>query len=241
MEKKNRKPLIVEFEASHDGCPAIESTLKVHDSSTRYIMTSGSDGKNTYGVEEFRSPEIEKLVEKYAKHPGIRKIDVLMKKGDRALVSIIYPKDTLFVHSAGRTGCVVLPFTGTVGGVDHYTILAPSEKSYAKLMALLEEKFEFKLKSKHFLKPKEELALDAFNTSGFLKLASANKLLTERQVAAFELACKRGYYARSKKTTLEELARELGISKPAYAELLRKAESKLLPVFNEILALLRLR
>lgn len=236
---ETKKPVIMEVHAQHDGCPAIAATSKVAGSTVRYIMTTGSDEKNSYGVEEFRSPQVGKVIEQYARHPGIRKIDVLMRKGDRALVNLVYPKDTLFVHSARKTGCVILPFTGTVDGVDHYTILAPSKKSFDGLMGLLDEKFEFKLKYKHFLKPKDELALDAFNTSGFLALASANRLLTDRQAEAFQHACKMGYYARPKKATLEELALGLGVSKPAYAELLSKAEGKLLPVFNEILALIR--
>ncbi len=238
LMEKTKRPLIMEIEAHHEGCPAIETSEKIKDSSTSFISISGTDKHGEYVVQEFRSPEIEKFIQKFSKHKGVKKLEVLMESKEKAVVRTL-SKDSLFVESAGKTGCVVLPFTGTIGGIDRYTLLVPSQKSFDKLNKLLEGRYDFRLKSKHFLEPKEELALDTFNTTGFLKLASASKLLTKKQIDAFELACKMGYYARPKKVNLEELARESGISKPAYAELVSKAESKLLPVFNEILALLR--
>ncbi|MFH0817294.1 MAG: helix-turn-helix domain-containing protein [Candidatus Micrarchaeota archaeon] len=237
MEKK-RQPLIIEFEAHHEGCPTIETSEKVKGSSDRVISISGADSHGVYHINEIRSPDINKFLEKISKHRGVKKLDVLLKGKDTAMVRLLTDK-SMFVDSVGKTGCIVLPFTGTKHETDYYTLLVPSQKSFEKLNELLEGHYDFKLKSKHLMKPKEELALDTFNTSGFLKLAEANRILTQKQADAFELACKRGYYERPKKARLVELASEFGISKPAFAELLSKAESKLLPVFNEIVSMIR--
>ncbi len=237
MEKR-KQPLIIELEAHHEGCPAIETSEKVKDSSIKVVSVSGADKHGEYGIYEVRSPEIGRFIDGISKHEGVKKLDLLMKSRDRAVVRML-TKGSLFVDSVAKTGCVILPFTGTINEMDRYTLLVPSQKSFHNLNQLLDDKYSFKLKSKHYLKPKEELALDTFNTTGFLRLAEGSRMLTKRQLEAFELACKSGYYARPKKVNLGDLAREFGISKPSYAELLSKAESKLLPVFNEILALLR--
>jgi predicted DNA binding protein len=236
--EKTKRPLIMEIEAHHEGCPTIETSEKIKDSSGKVISISGADKHGVYHINEFRSPDIEKFIEHVSKHKGVKKLDVLMKDKNKAIVRLLTSK-SMFVDSVGKTGCVVLPFTGTIHETDYYTLLIPTQKSFDKLNELLEGKFDFKLKSKHFLKPKEELALDTFNTTGFLRLAEATNMLTKKQADAFELACNRGYYSRPKKVNLEDLGHEFGISKPAYAELLSKAESKLLPIFNEILAMLR--
>ena len=52
--------------------------------------------------------------------------------------------------------------------------------------------------------------------------------LTPRQSAAIETAYRLGFYAFPRRTNLQEIARILGISRPAAAELLRRAEGKLL-------------
>jgi predicted DNA binding protein len=55
----------------------------------------------------------------------------------------------------------------------------------------------------------------------------------------FDLACRYGYYEEPKKISIEELAAKLGISPSTCAELLRKAERKLLPVLSDILRMIR--
>lgn len=54
------------------------------------------------------------------------------------------------------------------------------------------------------------------------------RALTPRQSAAIETAYRLGFYAFPRRTNLREIARILGISRPAAAELLRRAEGKLL-------------
>lgn len=53
-------------------------------------------------------------------------------------------------------------------------------------------------------------------------------MLTDRQREILRLAIKHGYYEIPRRITLEELAREVGISKSSLAEILRRIERKLL-------------
>ncbi len=57
--------------------------------------------------------------------------------------------------------------------------------------------------------------------------------LSSRQAAAIETAYRLGFYAFPRRTNLHEIARILGISRSATAELLRRAEAKMLdPAFS---------
>jgi len=53
--------------------------------------------------------------------------------------------------------------------------------------------------------------------------------LTFNQKRAIELAFKKGYYNFPKKTNMQELAEEAGVSAPTFCEHLKKAEKKLMP------------
>ena len=59
-------------------------------------------------------------------------------------------------------------------------------------------------------------------------VAMFSALLTDRQRLAIVTGILRGYYRIPRDVTTEELARELGISRPAYEALLRKAENKVI-------------
>lgn len=57
--------------------------------------------------------------------------------------------------------------------------------------------------------------------------------ITEKQLQAIRLAIERGYYESPKKINLEQLAKEIKISKETFFEHLAKAESKILPFLTE--------
>lgn len=57
--------------------------------------------------------------------------------------------------------------------------------------------------------------------------------LTEKQLQAMKLAIKNGYYKFPKQTNLEQLAKQIGISKETFFEHLAKAESKIIPFLTE--------
>jgi predicted DNA binding protein len=71
-------------------------------------------------------------------------------------------------------------------------------------------------------------------------LAPANQLfedITERQLAALQLALERGYYEQPRKTSLRDLADQTAVARSTYEEHLRKAENKLLTNAGQFLRL----
>lgn len=56
-------------------------------------------------------------------------------------------------------------------------------------------------------------------------------ILSSKQKKAFDIALESGYYDHPQKIHLEDLAKHMSISRMAYREHLRKAESKLVPFF----------
>lgn len=59
--------------------------------------------------------------------------------------------------------------------------------------------------------------------------------LTEKQLHAFKLASKEGYYEFPRKTNLHQLAKLQGISRPTFEEHLRKSEIRLLKFMQELI------
>lgn len=226
------KPLIAELEVHHENCFAIEATSKVAGSSTRYLGLGGTSKDGTTVIHELRSPDIEGLICALKSHPRVKKISVIRKDSTSAEVSILSEKDSLFITAMGESGCIPIPPTSTEDGMDKCTLIAPSHNALVRLFRLLDGKYDMKLKAKRYLSG--EPSFGSFRSSGFLQLKAACELLTPRQFEAFDLACRHGYYLRPKRITLEELSWKMDVGKATYAELLAKAEAKLLPVFNEV-------
>ncbi|MDB2262411.1 helix-turn-helix domain-containing protein [Halorubrum ezzemoulense] len=71
-------------------------------------------------------------------------------------------------------------------------------------------------------------------------LAPANQLfenITDRQLAALQLALESGYYEQPRKTSLRDLADQTAVARSTYEEYLRKAENKLLTNAGQFLRL----
>lgn len=62
-----------------------------------------------------------------------------------------------------------------------------------------------------------------------IEQSNAKSLLTPKQFGVLKTALKNNYYSWPRNVTLEEMANELNISRRAFQERLRKAESKLFP------------
>ena len=118
-------------------------------------------------------------------------------------------------------------------------MLAPNFASFKKFLASVEGKYDIKIKSKRYLDQSTRLSLDTFRTAGFLQLKTASEILTDKQMEAFDTACRYGYYEEPKKISIEELSGKLGIGPSTCAELLRKAERKLLPILSDVLRVMR--
>ncbi|MBB6647077.1 helix-turn-helix domain-containing protein [Halobellus ruber] len=116
-------------------------------------------------------------------------------------------------------------------GWEHYTVVAFDGEDVRELLGDLRADREIELLSK--------TSISGTQIPHSI-LAPANQLfenLTDRQLAALQLALERGYYEQPRKTSLRELADRTAVARSTYEEHLRKAENKLLTNAGQFLRL----
>ena len=122
-------------------------------------------------------------------------------------------------------------------GAQKAKIFAPSFESLRQFLDSLRNSYNVKVASKHFLRELEKVCPENLMRTGYYEVASATELLTKRQAEALKLASRMRYYDMPKRTSMQEIAGQMGISEAAASELLRKAEKKLLPAIARMIEL----
>lgn len=238
MEVKNQ-PLIVELEQTHH-CVSIEVCDKLKDIKIKWLATIGQDEKAISNLFEIPTKDAKKIVNTIKDHKDVIEVTIL-QVGEKATQIIIKQKKEIATGPyLAKANVAWISPTWTEEGKDKVTMIAPSYENLKKFIDMVSEKgYDLKIKSKRYLDTKQAISFETFRSSGFTKLKTASDLLTDRQMEVFDLACRNGYYEEPKRISIEELATELGISPSTCAELLRKAERKLLPILNDILRIMR--
>ena len=238
MAEKSQ-PLIVELEQMHH-CVGIEVCDKLKDFKLKWLATIGQDAKTISNLFEIPTDTAKKTIRLINEHDDVLEVS-LVRIGSKATQIIIkQKKGAATAPYLAKSGVVWLHPTWSEAGVDRVTMLAPSFRNLKAFIDMVSEKgYDLKIKSKRYIDTKEAITFETFRASGFTKLRTASELLTDRQMEVFDLACRLGYYEVPQRISMEELAQKLGISQSTCAELLRKAEKKLLPVLNDILRILR--
>jgi len=116
-------------------------------------------------------------------------------------------------------------------GWEHYTVVAFDGEDIRELLGDLRSDREIELLSKTSISETQ---------IPHSMLAPANQLfenVTDRQLAALQLALERGYYEQPRKTSLRDLADRTAVARSTYEEHLRKAENKLLTNAGQFLRL----
>jgi len=105
-------------------------------------------------------------------------------------------------------------------GWEHYTIVAFDSNDVRALLGDLRSDREIELLSKTSISETQ---------IPHSMLAPASQLfedITDRQLAALQLALESGYYEQPRKTSLRDLADQTAVARSTYEEHLRKAENK---------------
>ncbi|MGZ0746946.1 helix-turn-helix domain-containing protein [Haloparvum sp. AD34] len=116
-------------------------------------------------------------------------------------------------------------------GWEHYTVVAFDGEDIQELLGDLRSDREIELLSKTSISEKQ---------IPHSMLSPASQLfdeITDRQLAALQLALESGYYNQPRKTSLRDLAEQTAVARSTYEEHLRKAENKLLTNAGEFLRL----
>jgi len=233
MPEKKPRPILVELDAVHE-CWAIRASEKVPETRIRCIAPVTADAKTLTNVWEVSAPDLKRAIAEIRKHPQVKRVNVLFKTPEKAQMVLTQDK-SLIVSKIPPDKAVLFEPTLTEEGKDTISLLVHDEQSMRDLFAMLEKNYDVKLRAKRYLEEPDPKAFDFFRTSGFLELKSLSTLLTAKQREVFDLACRDGYYEMPQKTSIDEMAKKLGIHPNTFADHLRKAEAKLLPIFADVL------
>ncbi|NHJ01430.1 MAG: hypothetical protein EAX86_04775 [Candidatus Heimdallarchaeota archaeon] len=130
----------------------------------------------------------------------------------RTIHQLDYPSIYETVLNSGNMS--ILPITIS-NGLQYHTILSPDRTYLKNLLKLLKVRFT---------------SVKIQSTSS-IPFGFQQSLLTVKQLEAFQLAFKSGYYRIPKQIKLTELAPKLGIKRVAMQERLKRAELKILQEF----------
>jgi len=232
-------PIIVELEQVHR-CISIAASDKLKGVKIKWLATIGQDEKTVSNMFELPIKDARKIIKAMKEDRDVIEVSILRMAENSVDIIVRQRKGVATAPYLAKTGVAWIPPTWSENGADSVTLLAPGFKNLKAFIDLVSEHgYELKIKSRRNLEPKDNVSLDFFRSSGFTKLKAASELLTDRQMEAFDLACRYGYYEEPKKISIEELGGKLGISESTCAELIRKAERKLLPILDDILRMMR--
>jgi predicted DNA binding protein len=122
-----------------------------------------------------------------------------------------------------RSGASILWPAVWRDGLERYTVVVSSRDALAQLVERLEALGDVKVEKL------SEVGADALAVS--VPLADLTHGFTAKQLAAIQLAISEGYYETPRRTSAEDLAAKMGLSRSTYEEHLRKAERRALERF----------
>lgn len=229
---------IIQIEVRHP-CMNIEALEKAKDKNARILMKAikymGPEGVTH--VFELESSKANALLEAHRKHPFTNKLEVISKSDRKATFLLTSRPDIGVVHALAKTSCILLGSPLIEEGCDKLTIFAPSWNAFRGFLGSLPEDFEVTVKSKRSMDEKLSMEADAFKVLGFMELKSLSDMLTHKQIEILNIAIAKGYYAKPKRITLNELAEYLDIAPSTLHEHLNKIESRVMPIVSKIMRL----
>lgn len=235
----DNQALIVELEQVHN-CTSIEVCDRLKDVKIKWLSTTAIDEKTITNLFEIETKSLERTVKLLKEHKEVKEVKIVVHGENKTYFTIKQSKHLATAPHLAKTGTVWISPTWTENDKDHVTMIAPSYKNLKEFIDdVSKDGYDIKIKSKRYIGEKNNVSFDVFRTTGFTQLKSASELLTDRQMEVFDIACKYGYYQEPKRIAIAEIAERLDISPSNCAELLRKAENKLLPILSEIIKVIR--
>ena len=129
------------------------------------------------------------------------------------------------VATIQRAGASILWPAVWRDGLERYTVVVPTRAALDELVRGLEKLGDVKVEKV------SEVGAGALSVS--VPLADLTSGFTAKQLAAIQLAIAEGYYDTPRRTSAEDLAAKMGVSRSTYEEHLRKAERRALERFAD--------
>ncbi len=232
-----QKPVLVELDVFHENCFAIPVTERMEGVS----MVSVPANKRTPGYinchTRVSGPGALKAVERMRKQAGVRHLRVLCKGKEHVFIWMEVDARCSSLCGCLEAGALLNEPAITSGTKDTLSLIFPDQDAL-KRFAGERPGFEFRLRSKKPFDEESLAGLATFSKQGFTQLKTVSGSLSPAQREAFDLAVQRGYYHEPQRITVTELAFETGISASTFAEHLRKAEARLMPLMGRLMKFL---
>lgn len=212
----------------------VEARLRIHHpgsyseripEGTRLIHVSSDEGRCMSIIRSDSSEQLERLRDDV---PELVDRSHVLERGDTWIVARCRCEPYGIASRIRSMGCSVVYPVVEAGGLEHYTVLAPSRERLQAMIEHLEEE------NTVHVEQVKQVHGDALDVN--VSLSSVTGDLTPRQLEALLLAVREGYYETPRRVEAEELAERLGIGRSTLQEHLRKAERALLGRFASILA-----
>ena len=153
--------------------------------------------------------DLNELIHIIKKHPNVENIDLSQSPDGGAIASISCKNKCAACKSLMDSNCFLITASSGKNGLIEWRVLVGGGESLGDLIDKLR---------------KHGCEVELEKSTRITK----KRILTDRQDEIIKIAFDKGYYNIPKKTTMEELAKLIDISKSTLAEILQRAEKKII-------------
>ncbi|MGY5854682.1 MAG: helix-turn-helix domain-containing protein [Candidatus Thorarchaeota archaeon] len=184
------------------------------------VTIDGDTGLGILESIESNEKHLQRYMDELEASPSVVEAEVTYRSPDIYWTRVVHRMDRDSIYETIlQSGCMTrLPIV-IEGGVQNHVVLAPSRERLRNLLEQLRTRF-----TSVKIRRVQSTPTGTFHVS-----------LTPKQKQAFNLAFQSGYYEIPRKSTLEELSKELGIKRVAMQERLRRAERHIMHEFAEVM------
>jgi predicted DNA binding protein len=204
------------IEVEHVGCYTSDLTRRLGVAIT--VLSGHETPRGSVGLWELSGPDdrLPQAVRELKRHPHIARADVLRREPGSWILETV-DKEAEVSGALIAAGLVFLPPVLIRNGTETYRVFALRRSQVDRAVRALSRRNEVKVRAL-----RDRVVASA-------PLAS----LSPKQRAALELAYAEGWYERPRRADQARLARRLGISRPALAERLQRAEANVVRALLE--------
>ncbi|GEM_PF-5805207 len=195
-------------EVEHAGCYTSDLTRRLGVAIT--VLSGHATPEGSVGLWELSGPDavLPRAVEELRAHPNVRRADVLQRRPGSWILETL-DTEAEVSNALIAAGLVFLPPVLIAEGTETYRVFALERRQVDRAVKALAKRNRVVVRS----------------VRDRVVASSPLAALTPKQRETLEAAWREGWYDRPRRTDQAALARRLGVSRPALAERLARAEA----------------
>lgn len=204
------------LEIEHAGCYTSDLTRRLGVAIT--VLSGHETPRGSVGLWELSGPDeqLPRAVTELRRHPNIVRADVLRRDPGSWILETV-DKEAEVSGALIAAGLVFLPPVLIRDGTETYRVFAMTRKQVDRAVKVLSRK------NKVIVRALRERVVASAPLAG----------LSQKQRATIEAAYREGWYERPRRVDQAKLAKRLGVSRPALAERLQRAEANVMRALFE--------